>query len=106
MKLTKKYPIRAKICLRLSWIALICALPCIAQTVSTTTVQGTVYLASGTPASGTLSLSWPAFTTSNGLAIAADTLNASIGTNGFVSVNLAPPGRLAPVPLEARSRSG
>ena len=90
MKLTKKYAIRAKIWHRLSWIALICALPCIAQTVSTTTVQGTVYLASGTPASGTLSLSWPAFTTSNGLAIAADTLNASIGTNGFVSVNLAP----------------
>ena len=34
-----------------------------AQAVSTTTVQGTVYLANGHPGSGTLHVSWPAFTT-------------------------------------------
>ena len=34
-----------------------------AQAFGTTTVQGTVYLANGTPASGTLQLSWPAFAT-------------------------------------------
>ena len=34
-----------------------------AQSFGTTTVQGTVYMAGGSPASGTLQLSWPAFTT-------------------------------------------
>ena len=76
--------------LRLGWIAIACVLPCKPQAVSTTTVQGIVYLASGATASGTLTLSWPAFTTSNGQAVAADTLNVSIGANGLVSVNLAP----------------
>ncbi|HEV2278736.1 MAG TPA: hypothetical protein VGS02_11200 [Acidobacteriaceae bacterium] len=57
---------------------------------STTTVQGTVYRADGTPASGTLLISWPAFTTAQNQAVAAGTLNAAIGANGFVSVNLTP----------------
>ncbi len=61
-----------------------------AQTVSTTTVQGTVYLANGKPGSGTLQLSWPAFTTSNSMAVAAGRTAVSIGADGFVSVNLAP----------------
>jgi len=61
-----------------------------AQTISTTTVQGTVYLANGAPGSGTLQLSWPAFTTANNLAVAAGTLHVAVGADGFVSVNLAP----------------
>jgi hypothetical protein len=61
-----------------------------AQTISTTTVQGTVYLANGTPGSGTLQLSWPAFTTSNSLAVAAGSLYVTVGADGFVSVNLSP----------------
>jgi hypothetical protein len=61
-----------------------------AQTISTTTVQGTVYLANGTPGSGTLQLSWPAFTTSNSLAVAAGSLFVTVGADGFVSVNLTP----------------
>src|ERR1700734_2094870 len=66
--------------------------PCLAraQAVSTTTVQGTVYLANGQPASGTVSLSWPAFTTAAGQAVAADQITLPIGADGFVSVNLAP----------------
>ena len=36
-----------------------------AQGVTTTTVQGTVYLANGQAGSGTFQLSWPAFTTAN-----------------------------------------
>jgi hypothetical protein len=67
----------------IAWIAL-------AQGVSTTTVQGTVYLANGKPGAGTVQLSWPAFTTSNGLAVAAGRLTATIGADGFVSVNLTP----------------
>jgi len=61
-----------------------------AQTISTTTVQGTVYLANGKPGSGTLQLSWPAFATSNSLAVAAGSTSLTIGADGFVSVNLTP----------------
>ena len=61
-----------------------------AQAVSTTTVQGTVYLANGQPGAGTLAISWPAFTTAAGQAIAADSTTVTIAPDGFVSVNLAP----------------
>ncbi|HSZ17302.1 MAG TPA: hypothetical protein VK764_09395 [Terracidiphilus sp.] len=72
------------------WIAAALAWCAGAQSVSTTTVQGTVYLANGAPGSGTLQLSWPAFTTANNLAVAAGTLHVAVGADGFVSVNLAP----------------
>ena len=66
-----------------TWIA--CA-----QGVSTTTVQGTVYLANGKPGSGSLQLSWPAFSTVDNRAIAAGRATVAIGQDGNVSVNLAP----------------
>ena len=61
-----------------------------AQAVTTTTVQGTVYLANGQPGAGTLVISWPAFTTAAGQAVAADSTTVKLGPDGFVSVNLAP----------------
>ena len=61
-----------------------------AQTVTTTTVQGTVYLANGAPGSGTLLVSWPAFTTTTNQAVAAGKTAVQIGSDGFVSVNLTP----------------
>ena len=61
-----------------------------AQAVSTTTVEGTVYLANGQPGAGTLAISWPAFVTAAGQAVAADSTTVTIATDGFVSVNLAP----------------
>jgi hypothetical protein len=61
-----------------------------AQGVSTTTVQGTVYLANGQPGTGTLVISWPGFTTVAGQAVAADSMTVTIAPDGFVSVNLAP----------------
>ena len=61
-----------------------------AATFSTTTVQGTVYLANGQPGSGTLVISWPAFTTAAGQLVTADNLTVTIGSDGFVSVSLAP----------------
>jgi hypothetical protein len=70
------------------WTAL--ALGVFAQTISTTTVQGTVYLADGSPGSGTLQVSWPAFTTAANLAVAAGKVTVNIGADGFASVNLAP----------------
>ncbi len=66
------------------------AVAALAQTISTTTVQGTVYLANGSPGSGTLQLSWPAFTTASNQTVAAGKITTTIGADGFVSVNLAP----------------
>jgi hypothetical protein len=66
------------------------ATPVQAQGMSTTTVQGTMYLANGRAGSGTLVLRWPAFTTAAGQAVAADSMTVQIPTDGFVSVNLAP----------------
>jgi hypothetical protein len=61
-----------------------------AQAPSTTTVQGTVYLANGAPGSGTLSVSWPAFTTAGGQTITTGHLMVTIALDGFLTVNLAP----------------
>ena len=71
-------------------LAMAMAAMAMAQAVSTTTVQGTVYLANGQPGAGTLVISWPAFTTAAGQAVAAESTTVTIGSDGFVSVNLAP----------------
>ena len=66
------------------------AVVALAQGISTTTVQGTVYLANGSPGSGTLQLSWPAFTTAlarRSLPARSPRLSARMDS---VSVNLAP----------------
>ena len=60
------------------------------QSVQTTTVTGTVYAANGAPVSGTLQVSWPAFTTAAGQAIAAGHINVNIPANGQVQVPLTP----------------
>ena len=68
------------------------ALGCVAnaQAISTTTVQGTVYLANGQAGAGTLDVSWPAFTTANNQAVTAGRITVSIAPDGFMSVSLAP----------------
>lgn len=53
------------------WMWLLLAMAGLSQSVTTTTVQGTVYQANGAPASGTLLVSWPAFTTAGNQAVAA-----------------------------------
>ena len=45
--------------------------------VGTTTVEGTVYLADGRPGSGMVHVSWPAFTTANGQAVVADSVDVT-----------------------------
>ena len=57
---------------------------------STTTVQDVVYRADGQPASGTLVISWPAFTTADNLAVAAGTMSVAIGPEGAISIALVP----------------
>jgi hypothetical protein len=61
-----------------------------AQTPPTTTVSDTVYRADGSPAAGTLLISWPAFTTSGGTAIAGGTKSVTLGAGGALSVALVP----------------
>ena len=58
--------------------------------VVTTTIQDTVYRADGTPASGTVVVSWPTFTTAAGQAVGAGNTSATIGPNGVFSLALAP----------------
>ncbi len=90
MRLTKNERYRAGKWMGVCLIGIALAIIVHAQTFSTTTVQGTVYLANGTPGAGTLQLSWPAFTTANNQAVAAGRTTVPIGTDGFVSLNLAP----------------
>ena len=55
-----------------------------------TTVSDVVYRADGSLAKGTVLISWPAFTTADGKAVAAGALNAQLGNGGTFSANLAP----------------
>lgn len=64
--------------------------PAHAQTINTTTVQGTVYLANGQRASGQVFVSWPAFATADNQAVTAGKVTKTIGSNGLLSLNLAP----------------
>src|SRR6185312_6168061 len=79
---------RVAVCAMTVWLAGVAAAE--AQAVSTTTVQGPVYLANGEPAGGTLVVSWPTFTTSAGQLISAGQTTVTVGADGYVSVNLAP----------------
>ena len=74
------------------WVTSLVMASCVglAQTVTTTTVQGTVYLANGSAGAGTVLVSWPAFTTASGSQVAAGSTVVTVGADGFLSVNLAP----------------
>ncbi|HTU41087.1 MAG TPA: hypothetical protein VMF10_05230, partial [Candidatus Aquilonibacter sp.] len=55
-----------------------------------TSVIDTVYMADGSPAAGTLVITWPAFTTASGTAVAPGELDVTLGTNGALDVELMP----------------
>jgi len=79
------------------WILLLVLSPSATHAqITTTTVQGVVYRADGTPATGTLIVTWTAFSTANSQAVAAGSKTVAIGQDGFVSVNLAPNAGAAP----------
>src|SRR5579872_4954798 len=59
-----------------------------AQTLPTTTISDTVYRADGTPAGGTLLISWPEFTTAALGAVAAGNTSVTLGAGGSLSVGL------------------
>jgi hypothetical protein len=56
----------------------------------TTTVQDTVYRADGTPAGGSVLVSWGPFTTADGESISAGNTSVTLGVSGALSVALAP----------------
>ncbi|MGA7156015.1 MAG: hypothetical protein WBY53_04170 [Acidobacteriaceae bacterium] len=65
--------------------------------VSTTTVQDTVYSANGTPASGTVLVSWGSFTTAGGQNVPAGSASTTIGAGGQLSMTLAPNAGATPI---------
>jgi hypothetical protein len=58
--------------------------------IPTTTVSDTVYSANGTPAGGTVLVSWSTFTTAGGQAVTAGSTSATIGAGGQLSIALTP----------------
>lgn len=58
--------------------------------VATTTVSDTVYQADGTPASGTVLVSWPAFTTTAGQSVPKGSTAVTLQANGVLTVSLVP----------------
>ena len=62
----------------------------IASPPALTTVADTVYRADGSAAQGTIVITWAAFTTADGKAVAAGTLSFNIGPSGAVNFQLAP----------------
>jgi hypothetical protein len=61
-----------------------------APNAGTTTVSDTVYLADGTTAQGSLIITWPAFVTASGTAVAGGSTSVMLGSNGALSVALVP----------------
>jgi hypothetical protein len=55
-----------------------------------TSVVDTVYMANGSFAQGVLVITWPAFVTAGGTAVAPGSLNVTLGTNGALNVALTP----------------
>jgi len=58
--------------------------------IATTQVTDTIYRADGTPATGTVIVSWPAFTTSAGQAVPSGSTSATIPAGGLLSMSLVP----------------
>ena len=56
--------------------------------IALTPVTDTIYHADGTPATGSVLISWPAFSTSAGRTIAAGSTSATIGAGGALGVSL------------------
>ena len=73
-----------------------CAGIAVAQ-VLLTTVSDTVYSANGTPAGGTVLVSWSSFTTAGGQTVPAGTTSVTIGTGGQLSIALTPNAGASPM---------
>jgi hypothetical protein len=65
--------------------------------IATTQIADTVYHADGTTATGTVLISWPAFTTSSGASVPSGNTSATIAIGGALSVQLIPNSGANPV---------
>ncbi len=81
-------PVGRLFCLLMSVTAMLAVSQ--AQGPATTTINDVVYRADGTPAGGVLLISWPAFTTAAGQAVAAGKNSVTLGTGGALTVSLVP----------------
>jgi hypothetical protein len=81
---------QAVISLVLLLIALTVSTELWAQGPALTTINGTIYRADGTPALGTVLISWPSFQTAGGDVVAAGNLAIKIGPSGAFTAQLAP----------------
>ena len=68
-----------------------------AAQVATTQVADTIYHADGTVATGTVLISWPAFTTSDGDSVPSGSTSAVIAVGGALSVQLIPNAGSTPI---------
>ena len=57
---------------------------------ATTTISDVIYRADGSPAAGTLVITWPAFTTADNRAVPAGSMSLAIGPFGAINLALAP----------------
>src|SRR4051812_12729637 len=63
----------------------------------TTDVTDTIYRANGTPASGTVLVSWPAFTTPSAQAVASGSTSVTLTSSGLLDVRLTPNAGASPI---------
>lgn len=77
-------------CLLVTTVILSLAVRMHASGPAMTQVVDTVYRADGTLAMGTVLISWPAFTTADGAAVAAGSLSVHLGSGGAFAASLAP----------------
>jgi trimeric autotransporter adhesin len=67
------------------------------SSIATTTVTDTIYRADGTAATGTVLVSWPAFSSATGQTIPSGSTSATIAAGGLLSVQLAPNAGATPI---------
>src|SRR5216683_787857 len=65
--------------------------------IATTTVTDTIYRADGTKATGTVIVSWPAFSNAIGQTVPSGSTSVTIGAGGLLSVQLAPNAGATPI---------
>jgi hypothetical protein len=71
-------------------LALTLAASALGQSPELITISDTVFRADGSPAAGSLLISWPAFTTADGATMAAGNDSIALGANGSFTAQLAP----------------
>lgn len=83
-------PLGRLLYLALALLVALLAVHANAQAPQTTQIADVVYRPDGTPAQGTLLISWPSFTTADNKAVAAGSMSVPLGPGGAVTLALVP----------------